>query len=108
MSTSARVIGRVVKASRCDATLPRDHSWSRDRRVDRRPIAATSWFKVSVYEQASALQEVGAGFVLTPNAMHALNFLGVVRAITATSNPTSELGFRQATDRGSDATPPVR
>ena len=51
-------------------------------------------FKVSVYEQASALQEVGAGLVLTPNAMHALNFLGVGRAITATSNPTSELEVR--------------
>ena len=51
-------------------------------------------FKVSVYEQASALQEVGAGLVLTPNAMHALNFLGVGRAITATSNLTSELEVR--------------
>ena len=50
--------------------------------------------KVSVYEQASALQEVGAGLVLTPNAMRALDFLGLVRAITATSNLTSELEIR--------------
>jgi salicylate hydroxylase len=51
-------------------------------------------FRVRVYEQASALQEVGAGLVLTPNAMRALNFLGVGDAITATSNPTSELEIR--------------
>jgi salicylate hydroxylase len=51
-------------------------------------------FKVRVYEQASALQEVGAGLVLTPNAMRALDFLAVGEAITATSNPTSELEVR--------------
>ncbi len=51
-------------------------------------------FTVSVYEQASALQEVGAGLVLTPNAMRALNFLGVGDAVAATSNPTSELEVR--------------
>src|SRR5215470_14677236 len=45
-------------------------------------------FKVRVYEQASVLQEVGAGLVLTPNAMRALNFLGVGGTITASSNPT--------------------
>src|SRR5262249_18366431 len=51
-------------------------------------------FRVRVYEQASALQEVGAGLVLTPNAMRALNFLGVGGTITASSNPTSELEIR--------------
>jgi salicylate hydroxylase len=50
--------------------------------------------RVSVYEQATALQEVGAGLVLTPNAMRALDFLGVSKAIAATSNPTSELEIR--------------
>ena len=38
-------------------------------------------FKVTVCEQASELKEVGAGLVLTPNAMRALNFLGVGDAI---------------------------
>ena len=51
-------------------------------------------FRVTVHEQASALHEVGAGLVLTPNAMRALNFLGVGHAIIATSNPTSELEIR--------------
>lgn len=32
---------------------------------------------VSVFEQAQQLSEIGAGVVITPNAMHALNFLGV-------------------------------
>jgi salicylate hydroxylase len=37
-------------------------------------------FKVSVYEQASELREFGAGLLVTPNAMHALEFLGVGEA----------------------------
>jgi NADPH-dependent 2,4-dienoyl-CoA reductase/sulfur reductase-like enzyme len=43
-------------------------------------------FKVSVYEQASELREFGAGLLVTPNAMHALEFLGVGEVIAATSN----------------------
>ena len=42
--------------------------------------------RVSVYEQASELKEFGAGLMVTPNAMHALDFLGVGGAIAATSN----------------------
>jgi salicylate hydroxylase len=41
---------------------------------------------VSVYEQAHALNEVGAGLVMTPNAIHGLNFLGVGADVTASSN----------------------
>jgi salicylate hydroxylase len=46
---------------------------------------------VSVYEQASELREFGAGLMVTPNAMHALDFLGVGEAIAATSNVLSGL-----------------
>ena len=34
-------------------------------------------FRVTVYEQAHQLREIGAGVTITPNAMHALDFLGV-------------------------------
>ena len=34
-------------------------------------------FRVRVFEQAHELREIGAGVTITPNAMHALNFLGV-------------------------------
>ena len=46
-------------------------------------------FKVSVYEQASELREFGAGLLVTPNAMHALEILGV-EVIAATSNVSNE------------------
>jgi salicylate hydroxylase len=36
---------------------------------------------VVVFEQADELREVGAGVTITPNAMHALDFLGVGRQI---------------------------
>ena len=49
------------------------------------------WFRVSVYEQASELSEIGAGLIVTPNAMHALDFLGIGDAIAATSNLSAEL-----------------
>lgn len=45
-------------------------------------------FRVSLFEQAAELREIGAGVVITPQAMHALNFLGVGEAVSATStNP---------------------
>jgi salicylate hydroxylase len=47
--------------------------------------------RVSVYEQAPELREFGAGLVVTPNAMHALDFLDVGEAIAATSNVSAEL-----------------
>jgi salicylate hydroxylase len=34
-------------------------------------------YSVSVFEQTKELREIGAGVTITPNAMHALNFLGV-------------------------------
>jgi 2-polyprenyl-6-methoxyphenol hydroxylase-like FAD-dependent oxidoreductase len=51
-------------------------------------------FRIAVYEQASELGEVGAGLLVTPNAMHALDFLGVGDAIAATSNVSTELHIR--------------
>jgi 2-polyprenyl-6-methoxyphenol hydroxylase-like FAD-dependent oxidoreductase len=51
-------------------------------------------FKVSVYEQASELREFGAGLPVTPNAVHALEFLGVGEEIAATSNVSNELLIR--------------
>jgi len=51
-------------------------------------------FRVSVYEQASELREFGAGLLVTPNAMHALEFLGIGEPIAATSNVSNELLIR--------------
>lgn len=51
-------------------------------------------FRVSVYEQASELGEVGAGLLVTPNAMHALDFLRIGDAIAAMSNISSEFHIR--------------
>jgi salicylate hydroxylase len=51
-------------------------------------------FKVSVYEQASELGEFGAGLLVTPNAMHALEFLRIGEVIAATSNVSNELLIR--------------
>src|SRR5262249_14060218 len=48
-------------------------------------------FRVSIHEQAAVLGEIGAGLVLTPNAMHALGFLGVGHAIAERSNVSAEL-----------------
>ena len=47
--------------------------------------------RVSIYEQAPELREFGAGLMVTPNAMHALNFLGVGGVIAATSNVSAGL-----------------
>jgi salicylate hydroxylase len=51
-------------------------------------------FKVTIYEQAASLGETGAGLVLTPNAMHVLNYLGVGEAIANSSNVSAELEVR--------------
>jgi len=47
-------------------------------------------FKVQVFEQAPELKEIGAGVVVTPNAMHALNFLDVGDAICAMGSSPGE------------------
>jgi salicylate hydroxylase len=44
--------------------------------------------RVSVFEQARELREIGAGVTITPNAMHALNFLGVGERIAKEAGPT--------------------
>jgi salicylate hydroxylase len=45
-------------------------------------------YRVAVFEQARELREIGAGVVITPNAMHALNFLGVGDRIANDAGPT--------------------
>src|SRR3546814_1009215 len=48
--------------------------------------------RVTVYEIGESLREFGAGVVITPNAMHALNSLGVGKQLAARSEEhTSEL-----------------
>jgi salicylate hydroxylase len=44
-------------------------------------------YRVSVFEQARELQEIGAGVAISPNAMHALNFLGVGERVTREAGP---------------------
>jgi salicylate hydroxylase len=45
-------------------------------------------YRVVVFEQARELREIGAGVTITPNAMHALNFLGVGERVAKESGPT--------------------
>jgi salicylate hydroxylase len=47
-----------------------------------------SGFRVSVFEQARELREIGAGVTITPNAMHALNFFGVGERVPKEAGPT--------------------
>lgn len=47
-------------------------------------------FRVSVFEQAPELAEVGAGLTITPNATHALDFLGLEDRLAETADiPTA-------------------
>jgi salicylate hydroxylase len=46
-------------------------------------------FKVSLYEKARELREFGAGLLVTPNGMHALDFLGIGETIEHASNQSS-------------------
>jgi salicylate hydroxylase len=55
------------------------------------PALQRHGLRVSVYEQAPELREFGAGLIVTPNAMHALDFLGVGEAIAAASNVSAEV-----------------
>lgn len=45
-------------------------------------------YVVSVFEQARELREIGAGVTITPNAMHALHFLGVGERVAREAGPT--------------------
>lgn len=45
-------------------------------------------YRVAVFEQAQELREIGAGVTVTPNAMHALHFLGVGERVAKEAGPT--------------------
>jgi salicylate hydroxylase len=45
-------------------------------------------YRVAVFEQARELKEIGAGVTITPNAMHALSFLGVGERVAREAGPT--------------------
>jgi salicylate hydroxylase len=51
-------------------------------------------YRVCVFEQARELREIGAGVVIAPNAMHALNFLGVGEQIAQEAGPTEAYAIR--------------
>ena len=53
---------------------------------------------VRVFEQAQAFREVGAGVTITPNAMNALNFLGIGPALAEQAGETLQYFVRSATD----------
>lgn len=44
--------------------------------------------KVAVFEQSRELREIGAGVTITPNAMHALHFLGIGKRVANEAGPT--------------------
>ncbi len=44
-------------------------------------------YRVAIFEQARELREIGAGVVISPNAMHALNFLGVGERVAQEAGP---------------------
>jgi salicylate hydroxylase len=51
-------------------------------------------YRVHVFEQARELREVGAGIAISPNAMHALNFLGVGERIAEEAGPAGAFASR--------------
>jgi salicylate hydroxylase len=51
-------------------------------------------YRVSVFEQARELREIGAGVAISPNAMHALNFLGVGERVTREAGPAERYLMR--------------
>jgi salicylate hydroxylase len=53
---------------------------------------------VRVFEQARALREIGAGVTITPNAMNALDFLGIGPALAAQAGETLRYFVRSAAD----------
>jgi salicylate hydroxylase len=53
-------------------------------------------YRVSVFEQARELREIGAGVTITPNAMHALNFLGVGEKVAKNAGPTEAYLIRHS------------
>lgn len=79
-------------AKRFTATTKQHHNTGRDVAIIGGGIGgltaalafARSGAHVTVYEQAPALTEVGAGLQITPNGARALNQLGVAKALEAT------------------------
>jgi salicylate hydroxylase len=53
---------------------------------------------VRVFEQARALREIGAGVTITPNAMNALDFLGIGAALADQAGETPRYFVRSAAD----------
>jgi salicylate hydroxylase len=53
---------------------------------------------VRVFEQARALREIGAGVTITPNAMSALDFLGIGSALAEQAGETPRYFVRSAAD----------
>ena len=53
---------------------------------------------VRVFEQARALREIGAGVTITPNAMSALDFLGIGPALAEQAGETPRYFVRSADD----------
>jgi len=51
-------------------------------------------YRVSIFEQARELKEIGAGVTITPNAMHALNFLGIGERVASEAGPTEPYWIR--------------
>lgn len=51
--------------------------------------------RVSVFEQSRELREIGAGVTITPNAMHALHFLGIGDRVAKEAGPTEAYLIRQ-------------
>lgn len=45
-------------------------------------------YRVAVFEQDQELREIGAGVTITPNAMHALLFLGIGERVAKEAGPT--------------------
>jgi salicylate hydroxylase len=53
---------------------------------------------VRVFEQARALREIGAGVTITPNAMSALDFLGIGQVLAEQAGETPRYFVRSAAD----------
>jgi salicylate hydroxylase len=54
--------------------------------------------QVRVFEQAQALREIGAGVTITPNAMNALDFLGIGPSLADQAGETPRYFVRSAAD----------
>ena len=92
---------RKERGDSVERTIPgrpgRDHR-GRDRRPDGRPVLQQFGVRVRVFEQARALREIGAGVTVTPNAMSALEFLGLGSALAEQAGETPRYFVRSSAD----------